>query len=108
MSSPNSAQRISRCEKQDARMSASSSAKTGRSLSRSCKAAKGRGYIRAVFTVEERDRVRARLLAFAAEEQDVVGAAITGPLRGRGQRRVVGHDLAFAIRGASNRLRGPS
>ena len=53
---------------------------------------------RPVFTAEERDRVRERLLALAEAHPDVVGAA-TGSYVADGGDDWSDIDLAFAIRG---------
>jgi predicted nucleotidyltransferase len=52
-----------------------------------------------VFTVEERDRLRERLLALAAEDDLVVGAAITGSHAVGTSDEWSDVDLAFSIRG---------
>jgi predicted nucleotidyltransferase len=52
-----------------------------------------------MFTTEERDLVRERLLAHAEADDAVVGAAITGSLAGGGGDEWSDIDLALAIRG---------
>ena len=52
-----------------------------------------------MFTVEERDSVRKRLLAFAEEDPAVVGAALTGSYALEGGDEWSDIDLAFAISG---------
>jgi hypothetical protein len=52
-----------------------------------------------VFTVAERDRVRARLLELAQDDPDVVAAAITGSYAATGGDEWSDIDLAFGIRG---------
>jgi predicted nucleotidyltransferase len=52
-----------------------------------------------MFTAEERDRVRMRLLDLAASDDSVVGAAITGSLAVGGGDEWSDVDLAFGIRG---------
>jgi len=52
-----------------------------------------------VFTVEERDRVRARLLDLAEEDPDVVAAAITGSYVAGSSDEWSDIDLAFGIGG---------
>jgi predicted nucleotidyltransferase len=52
-----------------------------------------------VFTVEERDRVRKRLLALAETDQNVPAAAITGSYVHGASDEWSDVDLAFAIRG---------
>jgi predicted nucleotidyltransferase len=52
-----------------------------------------------VFSVEERERVRERLLDLAEQDSDVAGAAITGSYVADGGDEWSDIDLAFAIRG---------
>jgi hypothetical protein len=52
-----------------------------------------------VFTVEERSRVRERLLARAEADDAVVGAAFTGSLSVGGEDRWSDTDLVLAVRG---------
>jgi predicted nucleotidyltransferase len=52
-----------------------------------------------VFTVEERDRTRARLLELAEADPDVVAAAITGSYVVDGGDEWSDIDVAFGIRG---------
>ena len=52
-----------------------------------------------MFTVAERDRVRARLLELAEDDPDVVGAAITGSYVATGGDEWSDIDLAFGIHG---------
>src|SRR4051812_49282463 len=52
-----------------------------------------------MFTVEERDRVRRRLLDLAEADDAVVGAAITGSAAVEGGDEWSDVDLAFGIRG---------
>jgi predicted nucleotidyltransferase len=52
-----------------------------------------------LFTVEERDRVRERLLVLAEDDPGVVGAAITGSYAAGGGDEWSDVDLAFGIRG---------
>jgi hypothetical protein len=52
-----------------------------------------------LFSAEERDRVRDRLLALAADDPAVVGAAITGSLAAGGGDRWSDVDLAFGVDG---------
>ncbi len=52
-----------------------------------------------MFTVEERDRVRARLLELAESDDSVAAAAITGSYVADGGDEWSDIDLAFAIRG---------
>jgi hypothetical protein len=52
-----------------------------------------------VFTVEERDRVRERLLALAESDPDVAAAAITGSYAAGKSDEWSDVDLAFSIRG---------
>jgi predicted nucleotidyltransferase len=52
-----------------------------------------------VFTAEQRDRVRERLLELARADEDVLGAAITGSYAAGGGDEWSDVDLAFAIRG---------
>jgi hypothetical protein len=52
-----------------------------------------------MFTIEERERVRARLLELAEADPDVVGAAITGSYAVDGGDEWSDIDLAFGIRG---------
>ena len=52
-----------------------------------------------MFTVEERDRVRARLLELAEQDEGVVGAAITGSYVAGGSDEWSDVDLAFSIEG---------
>lgn len=52
-----------------------------------------------MFTTEERERVRARLLELAEEDADVVGAAITGSYAVDGGDEWSDIDLSFGIRG---------
>jgi hypothetical protein len=56
-----------------------------------------------VFTIAERDRVRARLLELAEVDPDVVGAAITGSYVTGGADEWSDVDLAFGIRGELGR-----
>src|SRR5919201_6927998 len=51
-----------------------------------------------MFTTDERDRVRARLLELAEADPDVVGAAITGSYAADGGDEWSDIDLAFGIR----------
>jgi predicted nucleotidyltransferase len=51
-----------------------------------------------MFTTEERERVRARLLELAEEDADVVGAAITGSHAAGGGDEWSDIDLSFAVR----------
>jgi hypothetical protein len=57
-------------------------------------------YSRAVFTVEERDLVRRRLLLLAEADPAVTGAAITGSHATEGGDRWSDIDLAFAVPGS--------
>ena len=52
-----------------------------------------------MFTVDERDRVRQRLLGLAGNDRDVVAAAITGSYVADGGDEWSDIDLAFGIRG---------
>ena len=52
-----------------------------------------------MFTIEERDRVRARLLELAEADPEVVGAAITGSYAVDGGDEWSDIDLSFGIRG---------
>lgn len=52
-----------------------------------------------MFTAEQRDRVRERLLELARADEDVLGAAITGSYAAGGGDEWSDVDLAFAIRG---------
>jgi predicted nucleotidyltransferase len=56
-------------------------------------------YSRIVFSVEERDRVRKRLLELAEADAEVVGAAITGSYVADGGDEWSDIDLAFAVLG---------
>ncbi len=59
---------------------------------------RGCGDTTSMFTTEERERVRARLLALAEEDADVVGAAITGSYAVDGGDEWSDIDLSFAVR----------
>src|SRR4051794_34064037 len=52
-----------------------------------------------MFTVEERDRVRQRLLELAEADEDVVAAAVTGSAVAGGADEGSDVDVAFGIRG---------
>jgi hypothetical protein len=51
-----------------------------------------------VFTIDERDRVRERLLTFAGTDDRIVGSAIVGSLAGGRGDRWSDLDLTFAVR----------
>lgn len=51
-----------------------------------------------MYTIEDRDRVRERLLALSADDERIVGAAIVGSLAGGRADRWSDLDLTFAVR----------